>query len=420
MQSQLRVIGQLLFVVALGVGVAAASLDPVWGHLKAATDQLAQAGGGQEVRVVKIAAKHPKDAASLTPKLLQAAYGSGLARAYGLHLEVVAICDKANAEKKAGCQWEARAKLRNAGDGATLATAKTTLLPARKPLGKETAELSVGSSDIAPLHRIHNPRDTSEDDVIARLHQSAGEIAASVRGRNDLPAPAQAAIAGLATFAAPRNALLQQLEPALAKMRAKPTRVLASIINGEGEARFLTLQLLNVESGEVTAKADAAIGEVFPPTLPLFFGAAVLCLIGIVLWRRGIAQEIAALAEAAKAGGGDGDDDPFALLEQLVPAADAVRERAETLNEEALMAEVDVLLSKYVLPFAEVRTGVTDRLGMALGAEILVTVAYGERMLNRTWSAAADGHLPEARRSLPDAVDALDHARDLARAAQKP
>ena len=42
-----------------------------------------------------------------------------------------------------------------------------------------------------------------------------------------------------------------------------------------------------------------------------------------------------------------------------------------------------------------------------------MTVAYGERMLNRTWSAAADEHLPEARAVLPDAVDALEEAARL-------
>jgi hypothetical protein len=55
---------------------------------------------------------------------------------------------------------------------------------------------------------------------------------------------------------------------------------------------------------------------------------------------------------------------------------------------------------------------------MDRGAEILVVIAFGQRMLNRVWSAAADRHLPEARSCYPDAVEALEEAADMARDAQ--
>jgi hypothetical protein len=64
-----------------------------------------------------------------------------------------------------------------------------------------------------------------------------------------------------------------------------------------------------------------------------------------------------------------------------------------------------------------VRRKIIDRLGMSKGSEILVVVAYGERMLNRVWSAASDGHLPEARSSYPEARAAFHQAQDLATAA---
>ena len=47
---------------------------------------------------------------------------------------------------------------------------------------------------------------------------------------------------------------------------------------------------------------------------------------------------------------------------------------------------------------------------MDKGAEVLVVVAYGERMLNRVWSAAGDEHLLEARTCLPEAQEAFAEA----------
>ena len=44
------------------------------------------------------------------------------------------------------------------------------------------------------------------------------------------------------------------------------------------------------------------------------------------------------------------------------------------------------------------------------GAQILVTMAYGERMLNRAWSASADGHIQEARGCIPEALAAFEEA----------
>ena len=55
---------------------------------------------------------------------------------------------------------------------------------------------------------------------------------------------------------------------------------------------------------------------------------------------------------------------------------------------------------------------------MERGAEILVTAAYAERMLNRVWSASADGHLPEAGASLTEAAEAIQQTAELAAAAK--
>jgi hypothetical protein len=82
-------------------------------------------------------------------------------------------------------------------------------------------------------------------------------------------------------------------------------------------------------------------------------------------------------------------------------------------SETQICVEVDKILNTLVLPFAEVRQTIIDMFGMSQGANLLVVVAYGERNLNRVWSAASDGHLPEARSVLPDVISAFEEATEL-------
>ena len=51
------------------------------------------------------------------------------------------------------------------------------------------------------------------------------------------------------------------------------------------------------------------------------------------------------------------------------------------------------------------KQNINNELGMSEAAEILIAFAYCERMLNRVWSAAADGHRTEALSALEDALN---------------
>ena len=165
--------------------------------------------------------------------------------------------------------------------------------------------------------------------------------------------------------------------------------------------------------GVIVAIAAAAKmpveGSSWPDTLPIFSVSAVICALGIFLWRRDIA---AARTEVAREQSG-AENSPEALLEGLMaPLAEFV-EQIETMDADGICGRVDQLLETYVLPFAEGRQKLLDAMGMEKGAEVLVVMAYGERMLNRTWSAAGDGHLPEARASLPESAEAFREAHAL-------
>ena len=66
----------------------------------------------------------------------------------------------------------------------------------------------------------------------------------------------------------------------------------------------------------------------------------------------------------------------------------------------------------FVTPLADGRQRFVDRFGLAGGSEVLNATAFGERMLNRVWSAAADGHLEEACSSYREAVEAFAQAEE--------
>ena len=155
-----------------------------------------------------------------------------------------------------------------------------------------------------------------------------------------------------------------------------------------------------------------ADGSKWPDTWPIFLIGALVSVTGIVMWR---------LAETKRNSQvGQGDDskrDPLKLLQEALPVAQAIETELNALSTEALCERVDHVLVTFILPAAEARQDVVKKLGMERGAEILVTAAYAERMLNRVWSAAADGHGPEASASLVEAVGAMKETAALAAAA---
>jgi hypothetical protein len=154
------------------------------------------------------------------------------------------------------------------------------------------------------------------------------------------------------------------------------------------------------------AKVPDEMSE-WPDTLGLFGLGVVLSTLGLILWyRTRRANTAAANADQASTGAGD----PVALLlaaqEPLMKLAADIGE----LNADDITERVDAILEAYILPFSQVRQRLIDRLGMETAAEVLVVVAYGERILNRVWSAAGDAHLPEARTCFPEAHEALVEA----------
>jgi len=151
-------------------------------------------------------------------------------------------------------------------------------------------------------------------------------------------------------------------------------------------------------------------GQRYPDSLPVALAGMAVGILGLVLWHLALRADRSRQRSKQETGAKRNEPGALALLEALVAPAKEFKALAQTLDAKQIAAQADGLLERFVLPFGDKRSEIFDRFGMSKGAEILVAVAYGERMLNRVWSAAADGHLEEARACVPEAVDAFFEA----------
>lgn len=157
---------------------------------------------------------------------------------------------------------------------------------------------------------------------------------------------------------------------------------------------------------EIDAAADPGFLDRFPDSWPVFAIGFATTVTGLVLWWKD---------EFARRAASDTDDrdtsNPLILLRNLIPQLQSIADDFSGLNQSELTARIEHVQEHTILPFSEGRQKVISRMGMAAGADLLVTAAYGERMLNRAWSATADGHLDEARDSLDEALSAFRQAQ---------
>ena len=144
-----------------------------------------------------------------------------------------------------------------------------------------------------------------------------------------------------------------------------------------------------------------ASGAEYPTTTGVFVVALIMGIIGNILWHKTEKASVLAQLELHK---NDEVNNPIALLKKTVPAIEHIMEKVDTVKGMELCARVDEVLDNYIHPFTEKRKTFMDILGQAQGAEVLLMIAYAERMLNRVWSASSDGHHEEAVNCLQDSL----------------
>jgi hypothetical protein len=142
--------------------------------------------------------------------------------------------------------------------------------------------------------------------------------------------------------------------------------------------------------------------------LPFYGVAVIITVVSLVLlhgprWIQSRKHNLASLSDKIEI-------DVIELLQELLVDMHDFGKNLNQLDKEEITTQVDILLNTYVLPFAASRHDVIGLLGQFQGVEVLVAAAQGERLLNRMWSAASDGHKVEAIATYPKALTAFQNA----------
>jgi hypothetical protein len=98
------------------------------------------------------------------------------------------------------------------------------------------------------------------------------------------------------------------------------------------------------------------------------------------------------------------------LLNSLLKEMRTLAKEIHQLDAITIAIQVDHLMDTYLVPFTAEREEILFRLGKVRGMKTLLVAAQGEHLLNRTWSAASDGHLAEVYAIYPQALSAFEQA----------
>lgn len=155
----------------------------------------------------------------------------------------------------------------------------------------------------------------------------------------------------------------------------------------------------------VTGGAKAPVeGQTWPDTLLIFGFGVGLAVVGLILWWQ--AERAMRLENSVKSETGKGDD-PIQALRQLSENIAVLIQKVPTLTLDELRISLQALSERWVYAVVSGRQQVNNRLGMTEGANVMISFAYCERMINRAWSAAADNHREEALSSIQEAYEAI-------------
>jgi hypothetical protein len=215
---------------------------------------------------------------------------------------------------------------------------------------------------------------------------------------------------------------IKEAEEKIAKKKAdekgKPKDEKPNELKPKTDAEVQATALANIAKAKAKKKAEEdakanppATKEIkfeMPDTKWYFTVGIVFAGTGLGLWWKDV---FAARQRDSDADSAESSGNPIALLREATDTLSSLKLVDPTSDE--ICAKVDEILSKTVMPMIEVRQRLIDSLGMNVGAEVLVVAAAGERLLNRAWSAAADGDIPEALESIRKSGLAFAEAQEV-------
>lgn len=144
-----------------------------------------------------------------------------------------------------------------------------------------------------------------------------------------------------------------------------------------------------------------------------FLGGIGLIIVGALLARGAARRDTEDDSTGARVADG-GPVDFAALLREIAAEATSLAAVADACTTtqafDALRARVQKLQTEKVERLVAARQRVERRYGLAGFAAIFSPLSSGERLVNRSWSALADHHAPEAANSLRAASSAFEEA----------
>ncbi|MCA9652161.1 MAG: hypothetical protein H6712_04780 [Myxococcales bacterium] len=140
---------------------------------------------------------------------------------------------------------------------------------------------------------------------------------------------------------------------------------------------------------------------------PAYAALAVVAIAGVLLLRRTAAASLGTAAQVGQRIDG--------LRRSLAEADDALRGLAEAgdeLDVYAVRDRLDTELAEPLGAFADGREAMIPAFGLDAYGEVMTRFAAAERLVNRSWSASADGYVDEVRSCLGQASGLLSDARE--------
>jgi hypothetical protein len=157
--------------------------------------------------------------------------------------------------------------------------------------------------------------------------------------------------------------------------------------------------------GSITAISMAAkmpaAGSEYPTTTGIFAVALAFGVLGNIIWHKTEKKSVLAELEMHK---NDEAHNPVILLTKTIPEIEKLLAEYDSCKDIEACDKIDEIMDTYIHPFTEKGKTFMDILGQKNGSEVLLVIAYAERMLNRVWSATSDGYPQEAKNCLEDSL----------------
>ena len=128
---------------------------------------------------------------------------------------------------------------------------------------------------------------------------------------------------------------------------------------------------------------------------PIYAFALAVAIVGVVLLR--------VTAEQSETQGDkvqNNFDVVVGSIDRLVANVAAILKKLDKLKPEEIRDQIDETCAEDLRDFADARSSMIRKQDLTFYAEVMTQFASGERFVNRAWSAATDGYVHEAQKSL--------------------